>query len=261
MSDEFKKSSQSIADSSGFPLQIRIADITNSSSDWKVYVEEYPWRSELTHSEGFIDLVIHRKESFSAMVIECKRVRDTAWVFLIPEKKPNERSDARLWLSNYVPLKWDRFDWSNDYPASPSSYESRFCAIPGQVHGRLTILERTVSDLIEAVEALALQEKKIVSSDPNVERPFGRVYIPVIITTAELRVSFFEPSSISLSDGSLPADTEFKIIPYIRFRKSLTRQVNSSRHKSLKDAYKASERTVFIVNAESWDGFLNKWSI
>jgi hypothetical protein len=161
MTNEFKKQSQSIANSSGFPLQIRIADVVKSSSNWRVFLEEYRWQSEDTRSEGFIDIVvIDRDYDVQAMVIECKRVRHTAWVFLIPKKDPPKRSHTCLWVSSQGHSKWDRFGWS-DAQAEPVSYESKFCAIPGQEHGRQTLLERTASDLIEAVEALAWQEKEL----------------------------------------------------------------------------------------------------
>jgi len=240
-------------------LQIRIADVVKSSSNWRVYLEEHPWRSE--HSEGFIDLVIHNKRSISAMIIECKRVRDTAWVFLIPAKDPEKRDEVRLWLSDYEYEKWNSFGWRK-WSAAPSSFESQFCAIPGQEHGRQTILERIASDLIEAVEALALQERKVLTS----RSALRRIYVPVIITTAELRVSFFEPSSISLCDGSLPEDAAFEIVPYIRFRKSLRSEIKSEHESNsgeweVLDAHKASERIVFIVNAEKWSEFLDKWEV
>jgi hypothetical protein len=190
----------------------------NSTSNWRIYLEEHPWRSE--DSEGFIDLVIHRKESTSAMVIECKRVRETAWVFLIPEINPKERSEVRLWVSDYENSKWEKFGWAK-WNAMPPSFESEFCAIPGQEYGRQTILERIASDLIDSVEALAWQERERLTSHVALRR----IYNPVIITTAELRVSSFEPSSISLRDGCLPEDPAFEIVPYIRFRKCLRSRI------------------------------------
>jgi hypothetical protein len=51
MSDEFEKQARSIANASGFPLQIRVANIAEFSK-WKVLLEEHPWRSDETRSEG-----------------------------------------------------------------------------------------------------------------------------------------------------------------------------------------------------------------
>jgi len=41
----------SIANSSGFPLQLRIAHEANASSKWRVYLEEHPWQSPITNME------------------------------------------------------------------------------------------------------------------------------------------------------------------------------------------------------------------
>jgi hypothetical protein len=63
MSKEFEKLSRSIADPSGFPLQLRIAQVANASTDWRVLVEEHPWSSDEPDSSGFIDLVLEEKNS------------------------------------------------------------------------------------------------------------------------------------------------------------------------------------------------------
>jgi hypothetical protein len=76
----------SIANSSGFPLQIAISKIVRESSRWKVLLEEHPWRLDINGEGGFIDIVVEDKIShFETFVIECKRVRQTAWVFLLPK--------------------------------------------------------------------------------------------------------------------------------------------------------------------------------
>ena len=198
------------ADSSGFPLQIRLSELVSSSRKWGVCAEEYPWRAIDNHMDGFIDLVLqHKEHSFQSMVVECKRVRQTAWVFLIPGSAPRLRSHARLWHSNYDFSKWDSFGWA-DFQFDPACHESMFCAIPGQDHGRRNSLERTASELVEAVEGLAFHEKalhektiptlvdKMVGMGSS-GRPFSRVYVPVIVTTAALQVACFEPESVSLT--------------------------------------------------------------
>jgi hypothetical protein len=249
MNNEFKKQSASIANSSGFPLQIRIANVAESTK-WEVFLEEHPWNSDLTGNEGFIDIVLINNNSI--MVIECKRVRDTKWVFLIPEKQPSPHPPARLWVSEYSDGKWYKFDWSFEH-ALPISYASQFCAIPGTAQGRKTLLERTAADLIESVEALALQERKHVTGG----HLFRRCYIPVIVTTAELVVSTFEPGSISLKDGCLPQDSNFENVPYIRFSKSLSTQYEPSQGENILETHEQTKRIVFVVNAENIEDFLN----
>jgi hypothetical protein len=270
MNNKSEKTSRKIADSSGFPLQIGIAKIANLNPNWTVLFdqfEEHPWSSPATQSEGFIDIVIQeRNYAIQQMVIECKRVRDTEWVFLIPNPSPEKGLHARIWWSRYDHFKkWLNFGWE-DFSVSPESYESRFCAILGQEAGRRTLLERTASELVTSIEALADQEKKITincvreKSSESAAHYFNRVYIPVIVTTAELRVALFKPGSIALADGSLPPDASFETVPYIRFRKSLS-GIESVNHLSLQEVHKAIERTVFVVSAESFDAFLGSWDI
>jgi hypothetical protein len=263
MSNDLRKHAKSIADSSGFPLQIRIASIVNSMPGWQVLVEEHPWRSEETNLSGFLDIVIEngeiRTDKFYAMLIECKRVRQTAWVFLIPKPTPKKRSHARLWDSKYADSKWERFGWG-DWQIEPASYESKFCAIPGQEQGRRNILERTASELIDATEAFAFQEKELKERQASPQFRFIRIYIPVIVTTAELIISYFEPGDISLKDGSLPSNAVFETVTSVRFRKSLTARL-PLHQQSIKEAHENTERTIFIVNAENFQEFLRDFSI
>jgi hypothetical protein len=249
MNEEFRKQAASIANSSGFPLQIRVANVAESTGTWRVFLAEHPWKSDITGTGGFIDLVLIK--NYAAMVIECKRVREAKWVFLIPEKAPSPQPRARPWESEYSDGRWYKFGWSYDQ-VLPLSYESHFCAIHGTEQGRKTLLERTAAELIESVEALALQEKEHVTGG----NLFRRLYVPVIVTTAELVVSSFDPRSISLKDGCLPQDSDFQHVPFIRFSKSLTTQYDTSHGRGILETYEQTRRTVFVVNAENIEDFL-----
>jgi hypothetical protein len=253
MNDELKKQAASIANSSGFPLQIRLANIAESTREWGVYLEEHPWKSDVTGTEGFIDLVL--KKNRVTMVIECKRLREIKWVFLIPTPSAPEPSQRfRPWESRYNYGKWHKFEWSSQ-DTLPTSYESQFCAIPGTGQGRKPLLERISAELIEAIEALALQEKEHVTGGHF----FHRLYVPVIITTAELIISSFEPGSISLKDGCLPPDSDFKVVPFVRFTKTLATQYGGPYGKNVQETHELAKRTVFIVNAENIEEFLSSW--
>lgn len=114
MNGEFERAA-SIANSSGFPRQIRVAEIANSSSRWRVLLEEHPWRSEEGNKEGFLDLVLIKSDIHTSevMVIECKRVRQAEWVFLIPNPEPgqgaSQRYPACLWYSAIEEGRWSSF--------------------------------------------------------------------------------------------------------------------------------------------------------
>lgn len=267
MSNDLNKQARSIADSSGFPLQIRIANIVESLSNWQVLVEEHSWLLEETNLSGFIDLVIEnyqqygdiKTDKFYAMLIECKRVKQAKWVFLVPEINKMKFTRARLWYSNSIGGTWNHFDWAN-CQVEPKSYESQFCAIPGMEQGRRNILERIASELSEATEAFARQEREQQERQTSPQHHFKRIYIPIIVTTAELIVSRFEPGSISLKDGSLPDNAIFEEVPSVRFHKSLATKLPSD-HNTIEKVHDDTKRTIFIVNAGKFEEFLNEFYI
>lgn len=247
------------ANSSGFPLQIAAVHAINQSKNWRVLLEEHPWRSDITGGEGFIDIVaVTRIDDTCAMVLECKRVRQTSWVFLIPKPSVSHSRRVTVWVSNRVDSKWAEYGWKNWGPYPPT-YESEYCAIPGQESGRKTLLERTACDLTDSVQALAEQEKQI--QEKRNTNNFTRAYIPVVLTTAQLFVSHFDPADISLTDGSLPEDTPFSPVSYLKFRKSLSTRAQASSTTSIEKLYSESERTIFVVNAEHLPEFLQELRI
>ena len=74
------------ANDSGFPMQIAVARQVNETlfiHGWRVRYTEHSWSSlSQENQNGFIDLVLEDKHRSTLAVIECKRVRDTAWIFL-----------------------------------------------------------------------------------------------------------------------------------------------------------------------------------
>lgn len=257
MSKNLSQQPITVANSSGFPLQIGISNIVNKSSKWDIFLEEHPWRLDVSGSEGFIDLVvIDRMSQFETLVIECKRVRQAAWVFLLSKLPSSQRSHARIFGSQIADSKWKNFGWE-DRQADPVTYESQYCAIPGQEQGRKNLIERTASELVLSVEALANQERELQQEKGATD--FSRVYIPVIVTTAQLFVAEFDPSSISLDDGSIPKETPFSEVPFLRYRKSLTTHVEFKKENSIKDVHSANQRTIFVINALKLEDFLQQY--
>ncbi len=255
MSKSLNCNPASVANASGFPLQMRLADIAKTSGRWKLLGEEHPWSLQSGHSEGFIDLILLDIHEEQTIVVECKRVKQTVWVFLLPKTNPEKRSHARLWVSSKSNSKWEMLGWSQ-FQVDPQCHESKYCAIPGQDHGRHNLLERTASELIASVEALALQERELTEKGQASDVRFRRCYIPVIVTTAQLQVACFDPSEVSLVDGTLPAEANFSEVPYVRLRKALTNSFSTTSQTNLTEAYQKAERTVFIVNAEKFGDFL-----
>ncbi len=246
--------------SSGFPLQIGIEHLVKSKTlahGWKVRYKEHSWKNMQTEGAGFIDLVLADEYGTSAMVVECKRVQDTSWVFLLPSMRQANRRHARVWLSRLDGQETRFFDWS-DVAGEPSSPECEFCVVPGQDHKSRPMLERVASELIEATEALAWEDYHL-----NTEQDFIRMYASVIVTTAKLHLCTFSPGDVSISTGMINK-TEFQLVPFVRFRKSLsTKSVSEFNLNDKSDAslLRAKENTVFIVHSGNFEEFLNGFGI
>ena len=247
--------------SSGFPLQIAIEHLVRSktlSHGWKVRYKEHSWNNRQTANAGFIDLVLADERGSSAMVVECKRVQDTSWIFLLPSMKKAKRKPAHVWASRLDGQEEPRFfDW-NDITMEPSSAECEFCIVPGQDQKSRPMLERIASELIEATEALAWEDYYL-----NSEQDIIRMYANVIVTTAELHLCAFSPGDVSIDTGMIDK-ADFMPVPSLRFRKSLsTKSVSELNLKEKSDAslVRAKENTVFIVNSGHFEEFLNSFGI
>ncbi len=239
-----------VVDKSGFPLQVGISHLIDSATKglgWRVQYAEHAWRNVEDDLSGFIDLVLENASRNMALVVECKRVQEVSWVFLSPHPKPHPRRYARAWVSQYdggfIKFGWD------DFPLDPPSVQSDFCCVFGQDAKSIPMLERVGSTLVSSTEALAKEEKTTLLSD-DFNR---RAYLNVIVTTAKLKVCSFDPSDISLKDGTISKCT-FDDVPYVRFQKQLSIRFPDSLAFSVGDTSavaKAKENTVFVVNSES----------
>lgn len=249
---------------SDFPLQIGIANTVSRTTDehgWRVLYSEHSWKNTQDGTEGFVDLALENQYGTSVIVMECKRVLDSSWVFLQPGATINNRRHAKAWVSRFTPKavqKW--FDWF-DLALDPSSAESSYCVVPGQDARSKPMLERVAADLLSATEALAWEEKGVEER----RRDSLRMYFSVVATTAQLKVCVFDPDRITLNDGKL-AGGDFHEVPYVRFRKQLSTRIpkiaDSDWDWNGRQAVaKAKEHTVFVVNAEALLGFLSDFDV
>jgi hypothetical protein len=90
---------------------------------------------------------------------------------------------------------------------------------------------------------------------------FSRWYVPVLVTTARLFAAAFDPAAVTLNDGTLPKNTSFEEVQYIRFRKSLSSLHQGSSSDNLQELNSESERVIFVVHAESITAFLNNFEM
>lgn len=239
-----------VVDKSGFPLQIGVSHLINTgtkSHGWHVQYSEHAWRNDADTNDGFIDFVLENKTRQMALVVECKRVQDTSWVFLNPQAKLVNRRYAKAWVSRYEGGKVAEFGWV-DHPLDPESIQSDFFCVFGQDSKSTPMLERVGATLVSATEALAFEEKLTLLSDDFPHR----IYLNVIVTTAKLKVCSFEPADLSIKDGTI-SNSSFADVPYIRFQKQLSTRFPESLTFSVgetSEVAKAKENTVFVVNSE-----------
>ena len=255
MSDNPDEKLRSFVNSSGFPLQIGIKQAVEDAwreQKWGVMTEEHPWKNPISGENGFIDLLLHHQSKTQILVAECKRVRDSQWIFFVPSDKRRKYSRAKSWTT-FLEAKW--FGWL-DRDLRPTSFESSFCVVPGQDAKAKPMLERIASSLIEATEAFAMEERSL-----GVFRPDHlRAYFSIIVTTADLKICRFNPAEIELKSGEI-TNCEFEDVPSIRFRKSLTARNEKASSKNITDVFREKERTVFVVNSLFFLDFLKDWEI
>jgi hypothetical protein len=171
---------------SGFPLQIRTAGLVDETSNqhgWKVLYSEHAWNNG---DDGGIDLVLRGRDSTAVMVVECKRVLDTTWVFLIPSTNVPNRRYCKSWVGRYNNSAVRYFDW-HELAIDPASPQSAYCIVDGEDPKSKPMLERVAAEVVAATEALAREEQSILVRQSD----YLRVYFGVIVTTATLKVCSF----------------------------------------------------------------------
>ena len=245
-----------IVNSSGFPLQIALESLikeTHGEHKWSVLFSEHSWANPDTGESGFIDLVLEHKYRSSFLIVECKRVQDTSWVFLHGKADINKRFDVKAWCTQEESGKIQKFGWFN-LQVDPDTAESAFCVVPGQDAKSRPMLERLASEVVASTEGFANEDRSLLKGSSD----YLRYYFSAIVTTADLMVCNFDPNKIAIGNGEID-DAKFTSVPYLRFRKQL------STYKMPEATWKESmapeiarhkENTVFIINADAFIDFL-----
>ncbi len=276
MSTDRERNLRSIVNGSGFVFQLSIMDNIQRTKDkhgWEISAHEHPWRNQSNGNEGYIDIILKRLRGRECLVVECKRTKDASWIFLNPDNGHDEVTLSKcLWsdlresqnaiaedtkgtsrpVFNII-SGWD------DFAIEPRSPQSEFCAIRGSGENDKPLLERICGQLLKSIESLSIEEMEITSGHNPVNA--ACIYIPVVVTNTQLELCHFDPEKVSMSDGLLP-NGNFKTVPFIRFRKSLTTIVSSSvKATNLTDASKEKERTILIINSNSLSDFLENFQL
>jgi len=229
---------------SGFPFQRKIRRLIDSSTSehgWKVESPEHAWVDLDSGEDGFIDLIVSHQINIFKFVVECKRPLGGRWIFLVSKSAP-EASRIRAFWTVINDNGW------YDFYYNPPSIEAEDCIVRGQ-DKQLPMLERLSGDLLRSLGAVALQEQQIREREGL---GFPRIYIPMIITTADLFVCRADEDEDITMDGRIMETAEFLPVPFVRFRKSLvTRLSPDAEPQNLPEENLDKQRSVLIVNNEN----------
>lgn len=244
---------------SGFPMQLGLKYLVESGgTPWRVALSEHPWRDPASGDDKFLDFVL--RSGKEVMVVECKRSRDTDWIFLrepTGQAPNNERRIARSWVNVVKPNRSVRVNEWCETLIDPRSPVAQYCVIRKNNQRTQELLEKTAAEVVRAVEALATQDLDV--SLANNSR-LSSLYIPVIVTTARLYVCDVAPKTFDPADGAIP-DNDFARIGMVRFEKSLNHPTNYGDASSLEEVAKQAERSVLIVESGYFLEFLRRWHI
>lgn len=252
---------QAHVNASGFPLQIAVENAINAqthSHGFSVLYREHAWQSPDGNSSGFADLVIAFSGEVINLVIECKRVLNSEWAFLIEGEELKNRRHAKGFVFQQKGEITKRFEWL-DLTLDPGSPESGFCVMPGADGNKRQLIERIAAELVEATEGIANEEKALTLKD----RETTRLYFPVLITTAKLFACLYSQESISLATGTL-ANSKLEEVPFVRFRKQVSPSYQAPSVYATfnrRELSRAKENTIFVVNSERINEFLHEFDI
>lgn len=249
-----------LVNQSGFPLQLAIDRMVQDQSEalgWKVVYREHGWKNPDGQS-GFADLVLEDKYGTSVLVVECKRVIDADWIFLEGSSDKPLSMLTRLWAANTSNHGKEHSGYYDAW-ALPESRESMYCVLAGHDPKSRPMLERVAAETAAAMEAIAIEEHPLIT-----KRGYGlRMYVPVIVTTARLVSSRFDPSQVALNNGEASA-VAHEVLPWIRFRKQFSSDYAVKPKEPEWDFAQlaaAKEKLVYVVNVESFAKFLKDWTV
>jgi hypothetical protein len=246
-----------VINGSGFPLQIAVQHLVEQGKvGWRVSHKEHAWSNPTDGMSGFIDVVLQHSQMKDSLVLECKRVQNSAWLFLSHTGGLKPRRHSKVWATIFKEKGLQFFGWA-DVTVPMETPEAQFCCLRGQSsNDKNTFLERVAGELVSATEALAREERDFRSDQSD----SCNLYFNVIVTTAQLYFAAYDESALNLEDGSL-AKAEFHRVPYLRVRKQFSMRpvaLTPADWQRKDDVDYRRENTVFVVEAVHLLAFLQQ---
>jgi len=247
-----------VVNASGFLFQLAVVHhikSTRNEHGWEVISEEHPWHNTNTGDRGYLDLLLGW--GLMRILVECKRRKNATWYFIGSHGAPVTQNRARFAWSGFHQGKTPGIGWQ-DFLLTPRSPEAAFCLTRGTGEDDGNVLERMCNTLLDCLDCIAAEELELFQR-AGVAR--WSVYVPAIITNADLKVCAIDPSAISLADGTI-GDAACESVPLIRFRKSLSTVLTpGAQPMTFEESSRNKERTVLIINAQGLSKTLRGWDI
>ena len=258
----------SVVNATGFAFQLAVEELVardRNAHGWTVTSREHGWR-DAARDPQFIDLVLTRGQIH--LVVECKRLKDAQWVFLVPDghrgrtAEPTRHCRAAV-LSKQKTREGPRAATTlADFPVDPPSWESAFCSVGGASDRDRPLLDRLCAHVATSADAI-LDQQLTVDGRRDLHFPALRsdviwIAVPVIITTESLWICRFDPGSVSPERGEIVSESaEFEQVNVVRYRKSFDAHVHppvlegsiASVISGVGMLERYSQRTVFVVTA------------
>jgi hypothetical protein len=233
---------------SGFPFQTAIEEIARRDSTVVVEATEWPWRDET--ADCFLDLVISRM--FLHLVIECKKTSKDKWVFLRPRSTDETVQSRCAYMSRIPEIPTEFQVFCADTAIGPGSPQSEFCvAMTSASGGDRRLLEKDAQKLVRGTNAFARNYALDRQNRSYETSGFHDVFLPVIVTNAELFVADYDPKSIDLETGQFVTRDAAAIrrASFVRFRKCFT------------SGHDLEPRTVLVVTAPAFPKILRTFEL
>jgi len=208
-----------------------------------ILAEEFPW-GDGNGGDQFIDLVAAVK-GFLILVVECKKTDKDVFTFLQPGGTDPDVVRSRCAYLTQIQDSTKRMElFCGEIEVSPKSPEATFCVVSTSQGKDQRMLERDAQRLIRGTDMYARWFKKnFKETNPEI----NRVFLPVIVTNAKMRIAEYDPADVSLESGQVTVTkTKLSSIEWVRFRKSFTAGDD------------LGHRTVMVVSSVALDKFVEK---
>jgi len=273
--------------SQGYLFQQRcLHEVKNIDSflEWKVNVEEYP--VAIYEKETEIDFVLHNQSYRTYVIVECKRAHPDylMWVFQDVKKNSTRFQATRLVIRE---IREGRLVYKNNQPSRVKpqseainiSLENDSIRIASygleifnkETRGKKRARPDTINDacyqVFKGLGGFVFEQCKQLKKLPDL---VDCVYIPLIITTADLYTVEYNISNVDLNTGSISVDDinkndGIKKVPWVILNYGVKESIQITtigetyhgRDAShIKEKYKSKD--IFIVNSLNIQSFLSK---